>query len=201
MGSKATFQFKITFCQQNCHDEIVLPYFNICNIHVNLVLIRICSFICVSYHRRVTCITVHWMHYALLWVLFTRCCKLKRFKLQNMMMSSNGNIFRVTGPLCGEFTGFRWNPRTKASDAELWSLLGSAPNFTAGDLRRYRAHYDVVVKKTSVLDLARSVCGATIWFLTTYIIITVEFHWFNLKPWGNISLYRNSCFVTFFILL
>ena len=23
----------------------------------------------------------------------------------NMMMSSNGNIFRVTGPLCGEFTG------------------------------------------------------------------------------------------------
>ena len=22
-----------------------------------------------------------------------------------MMMSSNGNIFRVTGPLCGEFTG------------------------------------------------------------------------------------------------
>ena len=23
----------------------------------------------------------------------------------NMMMSSNGNIFRVTGPLCAEFTG------------------------------------------------------------------------------------------------
>ena len=23
----------------------------------------------------------------------------------NMMTSSNGNIFRVTGPLCGEFTG------------------------------------------------------------------------------------------------
>ena len=26
-------------------------------------------------------------------------------KLINMMTSSNGNIFRVTGPLCGEFTG------------------------------------------------------------------------------------------------
>ena len=36
-----------------------------------------------------------------------------------MMTSSNGNIFRVTGHLCGEFTGFRWIPLTKASDAEL----------------------------------------------------------------------------------
>ena len=35
------------------------------------------------------------------------------------MTSSNGNIFRVTGHLCGEFTGPRWIPRTKASDAEL----------------------------------------------------------------------------------
>ena len=26
------------------------------------------------------------------------------------MTSSNGNIFRVTGPLCGEFTGHRWIP-------------------------------------------------------------------------------------------
>ena len=32
-----------------------------------------------------------------------------------MMTSSNGNIFRVTGHLCGEFTGPRWIPRTKAS--------------------------------------------------------------------------------------
>ena len=27
-----------------------------------------------------------------------------------MMTSTNGNIFRVTGPLCGEFTGPRWIP-------------------------------------------------------------------------------------------
>ena len=33
--------------------------------------------------------------------------------------SWNRNVFRVTGPLCGEFTGHRWIPRTKASDAEL----------------------------------------------------------------------------------
>ena len=31
----------------------------------------------------------------------------------NMMTSSNGNIFRVTGPLCGEFTGRRWIPNTQ----------------------------------------------------------------------------------------
>ena len=31
----------------------------------------------------------------------------------NMMTSSNGNIFRITGPLCGEFTDHRWIPHTK----------------------------------------------------------------------------------------
>ena len=44
-----------------------------------------------------------------------------------MMTSSNGNIFRVTGPLCGEFTGHRWIPRIKASDVELWCFLWFAP--------------------------------------------------------------------------
>ena len=38
------------------------------------------------------------------------------------MTSSNGNIFRVTGPLCSEFTDPRWIPFTKASDAELIDL-------------------------------------------------------------------------------
>ena len=34
-------------------------------------------------------------------------------KIKPMMTSSNGNIFRDTGPLCGEFTGDRLIPRTK----------------------------------------------------------------------------------------
>ena len=42
-----------------------------------------------------------------------------------MMTSSNGSIFRVTGQLCGEFTGQRWIPRTKTSDAEIWCFLWS----------------------------------------------------------------------------
>ena len=47
--------------------------------------------------------------------------------LHFMMTSSNGSIFRVTGPLCGEFTDHRCIPLTKASDAELWCFLWSAP--------------------------------------------------------------------------
>ena len=47
-----------------------------------------------------------------------------------IMTSSNENIVRVTGPLCGEFTGPRWIPRTKASDAELWCFLWSLPEPT-----------------------------------------------------------------------
>ena len=41
-----------------------------------------------------------------------------------MMTLSNGNIFLITGHLCGEFTGRdRWIPRTKASDVEFWCFL------------------------------------------------------------------------------
>ena len=74
----------------------------------------------------------------------------------SMMTSSNGNIFRVTGHLCGEFTGPRWISRTKASDwhgALMFSLIcvwinDWVNNREAGDLRRYRAHYDVIVMIT-----------------------------------------------------
>ena len=75
------------------------------------------------------------------------------------MTSSNGNIFRVTGPLCGEFTGHRWIPLSKASDVELWCFLWSVPwikgwvnKRQAGDLRRHRAHYDVIVMNRSCLE-------------------------------------------------
>ena len=68
----------------------------------------------------------------------------------SMMTSSNGNIFRVTGHLCGKFTGPRWIPRPKASDAKLscflWSWINRwVNNREVGDLRRYGAHYDVIV--------------------------------------------------------
>ena len=67
------------------------------------------------------------------------------------MTSSNGNIFRVTGHLCGEVHGPRWIPHTTTSDAELCCFLWSAPekgwvnNGVTGNLRRYRVHDDVTV--------------------------------------------------------
>ena len=48
----------------------------------------------------------------------------------NWWTSSNGNIFRVTGPLWGESTGHRWIPLTKVSDTELWCVIWSAPEQT-----------------------------------------------------------------------
>ena len=72
------------------------------------------------------------------------------------MTSSNGKIFSVAGPLCGEVTGHRWIPRTTASDAELLCFLWSEPwinswvnNREAGDLRSHRAHYDAIVMSTN----------------------------------------------------
>ena len=64
-----------------------------------------------------------------------------------MKTSWNGNIFRVTGPLCGLFTDHRWIPRTKASDAEFGCFLSSAwlngwvNNHETGDLRRHRPRF------------------------------------------------------------
>ena len=65
----------------------------------------------------------------LFWYIFSKCLLLWNLYIATrfMMTSSNGNIFRVTGPLCGEFTGPRWIPRAKASDVELWCFLWSAP--------------------------------------------------------------------------
>ena len=78
----------------------------------------------------------------------------------HMMTSSNGNIFRVTGRLCGEITGQRWIPRSKASNAGLWCFLWSAPwingwvnNHETGDLRRQRTHYDVIVMHINSMQI------------------------------------------------
>ena len=64
---------------------------------------------------------------------------------------SNGNIFRVTGPLWWESTGRRWIPLTKARDAELWCFIstnGWANDRDAGDLRCRRTHYGVTAMGT-----------------------------------------------------
>ena len=71
-------------------------------------------------------------------------------RIQSLMTSSNGNIFHVTGPSCGDFTGHRWIPITKASDAEFWCFLWSSGlinNRYASDSGRHPAHHDVTIMR------------------------------------------------------
>ena len=57
-----------------------------------------------------------------LWVLLT-------IQVTNALSWWRHQILRVTGHLWGEFTGHGWIPRTKASDAGLWCILWSAPEY------------------------------------------------------------------------
>ena len=59
------------------------------------------------------------------WLSAAVCIPTKQLPI--MMTKSNGNISRITGHLCGEFTDHRRISRTKASDAERWCFLWSAP--------------------------------------------------------------------------
>ena len=72
------------------------------------------------------------------------------------MTSSNGNIFRVTGPSCGEFNGHQWGPARRSFDVFLDLRLNKRceNSSEAGDLRRHRAHYDfTVIFKKKAQDL------------------------------------------------
>ena len=61
-----------------------------------------------------------------------------------MMTSSKGNIFCVTGPLCGEFTSQQLIPLTKASNAELWCFLWSAPEQTVEQIIKNLVIWDAI---------------------------------------------------------
>ena len=84
-------------------------------------------------------------------------CNATAVDVNHMMTSSNGNIFRLTDPLWGGFNGDRWIPLTKGQwrGALLFSLIcawtnGWENHRVAGDLRRYRAHYDVTQLKAYI---------------------------------------------------
>ena len=92
-----------------------LHFYSILNSETNLDKFRSDSLFDVSimpevFHKWIIYITQTVIRYGVIfWIL--------------MMTSSNGNIFHVTGHLCGDFTG-----GTKACDAELWCFLWSAPD-------------------------------------------------------------------------
>ena len=87
------------------------------------------------------------------------CCSLPRLL---MMTSSNGNIFRVTGPMCGEFTGHRWITRTRPVRRSLGVFFDLRLNKRLSKLsiRRWfekpsliNAHYDVIVMVEALIKL------------------------------------------------
>ena len=101
-------------------------------------------------------------------IWFTRWCVLVWVICQSILpiyikiILMHGDVIkwkkiRVTSLLWGKSIGDRWIPLTKASDAELWCFLRSAPerkgwanNRDVGGLRRHCAHYDVTVMGTRV---------------------------------------------------
>ena len=80
---------------------------------------------------------------------------LARLSLSSFPLQGHDNVIKWKHfpRYCVELTGHQWIPRTKANDAELWCFLWSPPeingwvnNRQVGDLRRHRAHYDVIVE-------------------------------------------------------
>ena len=91
-----------------------------------------------------------------------------------MMTSSNGNTSRVTGLLCGEFTGDhkgQWRGTLMFSWIYAWTK-DWLNNRDPGDLRRHLAHYDVI---------------AMIWYQVTYI--------------RNMTLWLDACKLTHGVIL
>ena len=62
----------------------------------------------------------------------------------NTMTPSNGTIFGLAGPFWSEFTGYRWIPLIKASDAELWCFRWSAPEQTVVKTIKTSLFWDVI---------------------------------------------------------
>ena len=114
-----------------------------------------------------------------------------------IMTSSNGNIFRVTGPLCGEFIGPgefpTQRPVTRSFDVFFicaW-INGWINSREAGDLRRPRGHYGANVMWSLHLPYYISNCkykrypkhsivtngnGAWIWTYLKYKVAALRAH-------------------------
>ena len=92
-----------------------------------------------------------------------------------MMTSSNGSIFRVTGPLCGSSPVPVNSPhKGQWRGALMFSLIcvwtnDWVHNHEAGDLRRSRVHYDVNVMAN------RNVFGLPSKFLLKQILVNMDY--------------------------
>ena len=88
---------------------------------------------CNVYHNKVLQRLVHRSQFLKLFLI----CK-------TLTTSSNGNIFRITGPLWGESTGDQWIPLTNSSDAGLWCFPLCAPEQTVEQTVGMLVIWDVI---------------------------------------------------------
>ena len=109
-----------------------------------------------------------------------------------MIMSSNGNIFHVTGRLWGDLTDHRWIPITKANDAELWCFLWSAPEQTVEQTIETLVIWDAIAL---IMMSLQWFCVNWMKFLppnSVYFQINYHFHhnsyfWYSADSWNILS--------------
>ena len=107
------------------------------------------------------------------------------------MTSSSGNISALLAILCEEFIGHRWIPSQRPWTQSFWCFLWSSPEQTvcvnnrdAGDLGRYRAHYDVtVIWNVDANDISTLSAPKLQW--NTYVFILMKV--------SSIAGYTGSC--------
>ena len=92
-------------------------------------------------------------------------CRAVWVRLTLMLTPSNGNIFRVIGPLWGESTSHPWIPLTKGCDGKLRYFLWSAPEQTV----------EQTTEKQVVWD--------TITLIMTSLQRNVEIQWHFARSW------------------
>ena len=119
-----------------------------------------------------------------------------------MMTSSNRNIFHVTGHLCGEFTGHRRIPCTKASDTELWCFLWSVPEWTVEqtivklcDLRRQHAHYYVTIMHCAWISRQRDDQSQVLhpmWWRSCHTYLHWSFYGYQCLNYGLDDIIHNG---------
>ena len=98
-----------------------------------------------------------------------------------MMTSSNGNIFRVIGPLCGEFMGQWWISHTKASDAELCCFLWSVP-----ESRSLWRHCNVITTINDMKCFAHLFCYC--WLQTSLPFRMLRYWCMQPTSWARLDL-------------
>ena len=106
--------------------------------------------------------------------------------------SSNGNIFRVTGHLCGEFTGdVNYPQKGQWRGALMCSLIsarinGWVNNREAGDSKRHRDHYDVIIMKYAYCGLMRS-------SMSLYMIVKWGYDIWHYQRSSYTSIFQANC--------